>query len=271
MWLIGYVNRPILVHRVSADDLGLYAIASGAIGMLALLFAAFRNAWQPFAFSIMGREGYRTIYGQALTLFTAVGAIAATFVGLFAPHALLIINIFTHKNWSGAAPSVGPLAMGAIFSAMYFVVQTGAYIARRTSVIAITMGIAAFVNLTLNFLLIPHLGIMGAALATALGHLTALISVYLIAQRLAPVPYHLRKLTTTIVAASIAIAAGSVVHAEAVFQDILLKLLILAIYCGILFASRTVTRDDLLLFWNIKLYGRKAQNQELSRQENDPR
>jgi O-antigen/teichoic acid export membrane protein len=258
IWLIGYVNRPFLVHRVSADDLGLYAIASGAVGMISLLIAAFRNAWQPFAFSIMGREGYQTVYGRALTLFTAVGATLAACAGLFAPHLLLIINLYTHKNWSGAAPAIGPLAMGTVFSAMYFVVQTGAYIVRRTSVIAITMGIAASVTVLLNFLLIPHLGILGAAFATALGHLTALISIYIVAQRLAPVPYHLDKLTITILAASIVIAAAPIVRGNTLIGDLLMKLLILTIYSGALFASRTVTREDLLLFRNIPWFGRRA-------------
>ena len=258
IWLIGYVNRPILIHRVSADDLGIYAIASGAVGTISVLIAAFRNAWRPFAFSIMGREGYQTVYGHALTLFTAVGATIAACAGLFAPHLLLIINLYTHKNWSGAAPAVGPLAMGTVFSAMYFVVQTGAYIVRRTSVIAITMGIAALVTLLLNFLLIPYLGIMGAAFATAFGHLTALISLYIVAQRLAPVPYHLGKLTITILAALIVIAAAPIVRGDTVIGDLLMKLLILAIFGGTLFASRTVTREDLLLFRNIPWFGRRA-------------
>jgi O-antigen/teichoic acid export membrane protein len=270
MWLIGYVNRPILVHRVSADDLGLYAIASGAGGMISMLIAAFQNAWQPFAFSIMGRKGYQTVYGQALTLFTAVGATIAACAGLFAPHLLLIINLYTHKNWSGAASAIGPLAMGTVFSAMYFVVQTGAYIVRRTSVIAITMGIAAFANLLLNFLLIPYLGIMGAAFATALGHLTALISVYIVAQRLAPVPYHLGKLTTTILAASIVIAVASIVHGDTVIGDLFMKLLILAIYCGALFAGRAVNREDLLLFRNIQWFGRRANTQPPSSGVDNP-
>lgn len=260
MWLIGYVNRPILVHRVSADDLGLFAIASGAVGMFGLLIGAFRNAWQPFAFSIMGREGYQSVYGQTLTLFTAAGATAAAGLALFAPQVLLLINLYTQKNWSGAAPSVGPLAMGTVFSAMYLVVQTGAFIARRTSVIAITVGIAALINLLLNFWLIPYWGIMGAAIATALGHLTALIAGYLFAQRLSPIPYHIGKLTITVAAASLAIAMGSTVDSGSRIGDVLLKLLILIAYCGVLFATRTINRRDLQLFRNINWFGHNSES-----------
>jgi O-antigen/teichoic acid export membrane protein len=252
MWLIGFVNRPILVRHISADDIGLYAIATGAVGMFALLVAAFRNAWQPFAFSIMGHEEYPSIYAQALTLFTALGAIAAVGLALFAPQVLLLINLYTHKNWSGAAPAVGPLALGTILSAMYSVIQTGAFIARRTGVIVITVVIAALVNALLNLLLIPDWGMLGAALATALGHLTSLIIGYYFAQRLAPIPYHVGRLVITIAVATIAVAAGSGIQSGDVLHDLLLKLMILALYCGVLFVSRTVTGDDLLLFRNIR-------------------
>jgi O-antigen/teichoic acid export membrane protein len=257
-WLISYVNRPILVHRVQAEDLGLYAIASGVVGMIILLFGSFQNAWQPFAFSIMGREGSGKICGQALTLFTALGAFVAVCAGVFSPFALLILNAYTHKDWSGAAPAIGPLAMGAVFSTMYFVVQTGAYIVRRTSVIAITMGIAAFVNIMLNFIFIPSIGIMGAAFATALGDMTALIAVYLVAQRLAPISYHPGKLILTILTASAAIAAASFFQPEALIQHLLVKAIILLAFCSVLWASRIITSGDLLLFRNINWMGRKT-------------
>ena len=261
LWLIGYVNRPILVHRVSADDLGLYAIASGGVGMLGLLIGAFRNAWQPFSFSIMGRKGSEAIYGHALTLFTAVAATIGVMGSLFAPQILLVINLYTHKNWSAAAHVIGPLALGTVFAAMYFVVQTGAYIIRRTSVLAITMGIAAFVNIFFNFLLIPRLGILGAAIATAIGYLTALVSLYIVLQRLAPIPYRPGKLAIILGSALIVIVLGSLIHAEPIGRDVATRFLILASFCGSLLVSRAITSDDLAIFVSIKRRGRKAGNE----------
>jgi O-antigen/teichoic acid export membrane protein len=148
--------------------------------------------------------------------------------------------------------------MGAVFSAMYFVVQTGAYIANRTSVLAITMGIAALVSILLNFWLIPDFGILGAAMATAFGYMTALIGVYIVAQRLAPIPYHPGKLILTLLTAAAGIAAASIFHAESLIKDLFMKGIILAAFGGTLLVSRTVTSGDLLLFRNINWLGRKA-------------
>jgi O-antigen/teichoic acid export membrane protein len=252
LWLIGYVNRPMLVHWVSSDDVGLYAIASGGVGMMGLIIASFRNAWQPFAFSIMGREGSEGVYGRALTLFTIVGATIATCGSLFASEALLLINAVTHKNWSGAAQSVGPLAMGTLFSAMYLVVQTGAYIARRTSVIALMMGVAAGINILFNIILIPKFGILGAAFATAFGHLTALLGLYVVAQRIARIPYQPAKLITTVIAASSAIVLGSCLETNFIGKDLLLKTALLITYCGALLAARALSLGDLRMLWNLK-------------------
>lgn len=251
VWLIGYVNRPILVHMVEADELGLYAIANGAAGMIALLIGAFRIAWPPFAFSIMGRKGSKDVYGHALTLFTVVGAIIAASASLFSSHALTFVNFYTRKDWSGAAPAIGPLAIGIVFSTMYFVVQTGAFIARRTSIIALTMGIAAAANIMLNFLLIPRFGILGAAMATALGYLAALIALYAVAQRLVPIPYSPGKLTAAIIGALIVMALSPHIHSQSIVKDLAVKVMILVFYCGALLAAGVVTRDDLSLFRDI--------------------
>ena len=255
LWLIGFVNRPILVHWVSADDIGLYAIASGAVGMMALLIGAFRNAWQPFAFSIIGREGSEKIYGRTLTLFTAVAATIAVAGTLFAPEALLVINAYTHKNWSGAAPCIGPLAMGTLFSSMYFVVQTGIYIARRTGVIAFTMCAAAALNTLLNFVLIPPYGIVGAAVATGLGHLAALLGLYALSQRILPIPYERMKLTATVLIAAAVVILAPHVHTGSLMRDLGLKALLLVLYGAALLACRSITVRDLVKYWKTDTKG----------------
>lgn len=247
-WFIGYVNRPILVHHVSADDVGLYAIASGGVGMMSLLMGAFRNAWQPFAFSIMGREGSGGVYGRALTLFTAAFGAIAVCGTLFAPEALLIINAYTRKNWSGAAIAFGPLAIGTMFSAMSYVVQTGVHIARRTGLIALIMGAATVVNVVLNFALIPRFGILGAALATAIGHLAALSGMYFMAQRVLPIPYQPGKLAAIAAAAAAVAAVAPQIRSGSLFADILWKAVVLALFFLSLLAVRAVTWTDLLFF-----------------------
>jgi len=264
LWLIGYLNRPILVRRVSPDELGLYAIATGAVGMMALLIGAFRNAWHPFAFSIMNSEDARNIYGRALTLFTVAASTVAACGTLFAPEMLLVINAYTGKNWSGAAPCIGPLALGTLFSAMYFVVQTGVHIARRTGTVALTMGIGAALNLILNIVLIPRFGILGAALATALGHLTSLISLYGLAQRILFIPYQKGKLSAIVLLTVILIALAPLIDAGSLLKNLGLKAAILLLFGSALSATRAFAYDELkILFKSSPSQDLRSDSEEL--------
>jgi O-antigen/teichoic acid export membrane protein len=246
-WFIGYVNRPMLAHQVSADSLGLFAIASGGVNVMAMLIGAFRNAWQPFAFSIMEQEDSSRVYGRTLTIFTIIATTIAVCGTLFAPQALLFINAYTGKDWSGAAASVGPLALATLFNAMYFLVQTGIYIARRTGVIAWTVGAAALASVGFNMLLIPPFGIIGAAFAAALGHLTALILLYIIAQRIAPIPYQPGKLIATILTAIAVILLDLRFQIHAVVSALAIKTLLVILYGAVLMAIRVLTIKDLNL------------------------
>jgi O-antigen/teichoic acid export membrane protein len=245
LWIIGNVNRPILAHQVSADSLGFFAIASGGVNVMAMLIGAFQRAWQPFAFSIMEQEESNRVYGRTLTLFTFIGMTIALCGTLFAPQALLFINAYTRKDWSGAADLVGPLALGTLFDAMFFLVQTGVYIARRTSAIAWTVGAAAVASIAFNILLIPAFGIVGAAFASALGHLTALVLLYLIAQRIAPIPYQPGRLIATILVAIFVALLDFHFRPSPVMAAVAVKISLLIIYWAVLIACRVIAIKDL--------------------------
>jgi len=134
---------------------------------------------------------------------------------------------------------------------MYFVVQTGVYIARRTSIIGFTMGIGAAINIALNFALIPPLGIVGAALATGLGHLAALISLYTLAQRVLPIPYQRTKLIAVVLVAGGMIALAPLVNTGFILKDLLLKAGVLALYGAAVLATRAITLNDLAILWKM--------------------
>ncbi len=264
LWLIGFVNRPILVRRVSAQEVGLYALASGAVGMMSLLMGGFRNAWQPFAFSIMGYKGAEKVYGRMLTWFTVAAGSVVCCGSLFAPEMLLIINAYTHKNWSEAAPAIGPLALGALFHAMYFVVQTGVHIARRTSLIALTMVIGAITSLALNFALIAPFGILGAALANAAGHLAALIGLYALAQRVLPIPYQRNKLIAVVFITGIVVTLAQLINTGSLLNDVLLKLVLLILYAGALLACRVLTISHLISLIRTSRQQTHAESEEIA-------
>jgi O-antigen/teichoic acid export membrane protein len=72
---------------------------------------------------------------------------------------------------------------------MNYLIAFGLDLTGKTSYYAFIVGIAALVNLVLNFLLIPRFGMMGAAVSTSLSYMVLPIIAYAIVRRLYPVPY----------------------------------------------------------------------------------
>jgi len=185
------------------------------------------------------------VYARTLTLLAVLGGALVAGGALFAREGLRLVSAISGRDWGGAEPAVGPLALAVLLGAMILVVQTGAFIARRTGAVALAMGAAAVVNVALNFALIPRLGITGAALATAAGFLTALAVLYAMAQRLSHIPYDVGKVLAALAfAAAVALLAPHV-ETGAVWSDLLTKAgMLLALAVGLL-AARVVTTDEL--------------------------
>jgi O-antigen/teichoic acid export membrane protein len=99
-----------------------------------------------------------------------------------------IIAVFTTPEFYPGAIVVPILAPALILSGMY-VLAPGLAIAKRTGSIALISIGGATLNTVLNLLLIPILGISGAALATLIGAASMFAAYMIISQRLYPVPH----------------------------------------------------------------------------------
>jgi O-antigen/teichoic acid export membrane protein len=75
--------------------------------------------------------------------------------------------------------------------------------------------VAALANIALNVLLIPWLGIAGAALATLAAYATSTILLFVVAQRGYPIPYRLGLVTGAVAVAGALMLTGLLLDASA--------------------------------------------------------
>jgi O-antigen/teichoic acid export membrane protein len=99
--------------------------------------------------------------------------------------------LFSAPAFHAAWPIVGVLAWQSLFYGFYLVASAGIWKAERTTLSMFIMLGAALLNLGLNALLVPSLGGLGAAVATALSFLAWIIAALAISERLWPVGFPL--------------------------------------------------------------------------------
>lgn len=188
-WVTASSDRLILPFFQGRAETGIYTVAVSLSSAVALVTNAFQLAWPPFAFSILHEPGSEQVYGKVLSIYALVGSLLCTGVSLFAP---LLLYILTTPQYYSAASCVPFLVFSYLALGGIYIVALGCNIVKKSLPIATSTFIGAGVNTALNFTLIPTLGKNGAAIATMVAYLSAVVYLYFTSQKHYPLPYRPR-------------------------------------------------------------------------------
>jgi O-antigen/teichoic acid export membrane protein len=202
-WILDRADRFVVNGYLGSHGVGVYS-ATYTLASFLLLFQA------PFQ----------------LTLFPKVGALwdvdrarAERYISM-ANQAFLTLGIPFVVGTSVLAPAIfvrlGNAEIAAASQHITFVLEAGVllwgvsstymhalYGAHRTGVIGVTTIVAAALNVVLNFVLVPPLGVMGAAIATLIAYAAVLGTMFAVVRRLARVDLYPAYLVRCAIAAAV--------------------------------------------------------------------
>ena len=136
------------------------------------------------------------------------------------------------------------ILLAYLFNGIYVNLQAGMYIAEKTKYFPVVTGAGALVNVAANLLLIPRLGIIGAALATLASYMVMAAVLHHFAQKYYPIAYEYGKLAKML---------GIVFLTGATYYALLFRggvqpwqrVALLGAFVAALFAMRIVKKEDL--------------------------
>ncbi|MCH8326534.1 MAG: polysaccharide biosynthesis C-terminal domain-containing protein, partial [Bacteroidetes bacterium] len=190
--LIQGIDRPILAHLTDLSTVGVYS-ANYKLGIFMMLFVStFQFAWQPFFLQNEGEKNAKDIFSKVFTYFALVGSFVLVFISLFISD-IVKINIFGYtiigSDYWGGLNIVPIILLGYLFYGFYIVFTAGIYIKEKSIYIPfITFG-GAFINIISNVLLIPILGLIGAALSTLVSYLFLAAALLIVTQKFYRIEY----------------------------------------------------------------------------------
>jgi len=240
-WALALIDRIILARLGSLAQVGEYAIANRLASLLTIGMTAFLFALTPFLFAIYSEDPAqeKAARGRTLTYLTFVLALAGLVLTLFSHEILAVVA----PRFEDAYKAVGPLMLGMLAYGLVTLLATGIALARSTGRGALLTVLAAGINIGLNFALIPPFGIVGAAVATAVGYGLLAIAYYLLSQHLYPTPYEPEKALLTVAAACAFGVLGAVpLGPEAV--AVLVKVAAIAGFVAVIWATGTMRRAE---------------------------
>jgi O-antigen/teichoic acid export membrane protein len=166
MYVIANADRLFLTASTSLSAVGLYALSFKlGISLTMLFLEPILRAWWPFLYAHYQDADGPLMLGRAVTLFALAAVAVALTIAVSAP---LVIPLIAGEQYYDAWRYVPPLCVAGVFYGLQHVADAGILIGKKTSHKPFIFGAAAVVSVVGNALLVPRLGINGAAL-TAIG------------------------------------------------------------------------------------------------------
>lgn len=198
--LAGIVNETmdrILIKNLSSTDaeeamrnVGIYSACFKISVIMNLFIQAFRYAAEPFFFNQYKEKDAKEGYSTVMTYFVIV----CTFIFLVTTLYLDYLKYFVSERYHVGLPIVPLLLLAFMMLGMMYNLSIWYKLTGQTQFGAyITLGGAA-ITLIVNFLLIPRIGIMGAAIAHFTTYFCMMTASYFLGQKYYPVPYQLKKI-----------------------------------------------------------------------------
>lgn len=246
--MVQLIDRPIVLRLTDLHTLGLYQTGHKLGVFMMLVVSMFQYAWQPFFLNNAREKNAREMFARVMTLFVLATSLLWIVLTLFidvaagwqfAPGRSIIAKPFLPGL--GVVPVI---LLAYLFNGIYVNLQAGLYIEEKTKYFPLVTGAGALVNVAANFLLIPGLGIMGAALAVLASYLVMAALLHHYAQRFYPIRYEYGKLARIL---AIVVSAGLAYYFlyYRVGLELWHRFAILAGFIALLFALRLVRRGDL--------------------------
>jgi len=221
-WLFASIDRWMLASMAGVDDVGIYSVAFRFSTLAVFVATAFGMAWSPYAVKIRSDfpENHRRIYFEVLLILLVVMLMVAGTIALFAGE---LLGLLLPAEYFAAAVPLAILCFTAVLQASQQVTAIGISLANRTRVFAYLVWVAALLNVTLNWWLIPKFGVSGAAWSTVVSYFFLSAGFLFYTQRYYPLPVSWKRLLW------ICLLGGVVLFVGVFFQQSDLDLRVIAV------------------------------------------
>lgn len=169
-WLFGSADKLMITNMIGLGAAGIYSVGAKLGHASQLIRTAFGGGWQFFAFSTMNEDNQVKNNSLVFEYLGLVAFICSMFV--FALSKPIYQILFEKEYISGYI--VSPYLFLAPLLQMLFQVAANQFIVvKKTWPNMLILSIGVVANIILNLLLIPKLGIEGAAIATLMGYVVS--------------------------------------------------------------------------------------------------
>jgi len=184
-WIVQSSDSYFLAYFSGQETLGKYSVIYGITNVILSITFALNFFWFPVSARLWveSREQYMKIFK---VVFVGMFAMLLTIVCLFELNSSTIMTIFVRRAaYYDAHVIMGTIAFAFAMQVLITLLTAPLYSNRNTKAILFSYLVGGIINSILNFILIPKIGIAGAAVSTAIAYFVIVVVMGFLNYRLA--------------------------------------------------------------------------------------
>jgi len=246
--IVQLVDRPIMMMLISSYYVGIYQANFRLSIFINLIISMFDFAWRPFVMEKMDAPDSKQTFSKVFEYFNFIVLLSWLFLSLFIEDIIKIsihnVYLISPNYWSGIG--IVPIVMlGYVFNGLYINFMIGAMITKKTYYTMYANIISAILSISLNFLLIPRLGIYGSALSVLISYFFLAVFMYFVNQKIYPVKYNLKKFSSLFIFTMIAYGVVKLPFIMNLCNYIQIKMFVFIMYFLIVMAAGYFSKEEI--------------------------
>ena len=169
-WIFNSCDKVMITNMIGIGAAGIYSVGSKLGHASQLIYTAFAGGWQFFAFSTMKEENQVESNSRIFEYLGIISFIAAAFVCTWS---YPIYRFLFTEDYLGGYIVAPYLFLAPLLQMLFQVACNQFLIVKKTWPNMFILSVGAVVNIIMNYILIPILGIEGAAVATLKGYIVS--------------------------------------------------------------------------------------------------
>ena len=171
MWGLMGVDRLVLAEYVDKAEIGIYEIGYLLGSFLSIVVRSMRAAWIPAYFRNADQADSKAQFAKTASIYFVCTFATAILGLLYAPEIIWLFSLWSSSSYTESATIMQIVLFGFVAMAVFLAVNQPLLYEQRTGLLASISGFGLAVNLVANWVMVPRLGIYGAAFATVIAYL----------------------------------------------------------------------------------------------------
>ena len=195
VYIVGFFGQTFLANMQSTAVSGIYSVAYRVPTLIALVASIFVDAWQLSMVNDNSREEQIRFFSNVGNTYSSIVFIIASGGIMCAKLAMVVLAVPSYYiGWT----FIPLLAIGASFNCLSSFQKSVYLLEKRTIPSFLSTAFSAVLNITLNVLLIPRFGGMGAATASMVSYTGLFLYRAIDSRRFMPIRWNVRRLGGTV-------------------------------------------------------------------------